>query len=641
MTLKIGGGVDTMNREKLHIEGNSIEYVSISETIQSKLDRLGIDISKNDYMKNPNFAEFKKGFVAGNIEEGTVTEAWWVEKNLVGQKRLEEIYGPYWFGMQRKLSKEELDEKVWFEVLANRYPDKNRTYKDIWRYFYRDEGEDDDSKKGLIRRLEKLGFYINNFPDNQDKVKLLFFLYCFEIENNVQLSVFLGNPTLENVDNSFVGDETKNGALMSDLKRTIKREINPTYSRMVLTFLTNIGVSWEEQLKKIMVRVDYSLEGKYKDDLKRISKELQQNMYRNISGGEPLTEYEDTILETFYLKLSQHENLGREYDIIDVNSHRYKEDYTDYNPEYYKRLAYQAIKKSEVVNFLKDSKEELLPLVFEKDAVSSNERKRYDVIADLVENYIHFIDENTRAIEMDIVSKLYVVSYMQELLRIDKKDKIDNYYYRRKTSESKSLYTELSYGIDARRKSQIALIRRVNRRFYHYSGKAEEWEYAESAETYIDVFLCAILQSNSLNDMMTIYNLFMQISDNVLLLESQIEYSYNRLKKCANRKQKGYDWVISPELKRFFIGTIHNSPIIDQIGKGIGNAIFKAHVRKYGTSYDLDVALTNNYIARTDNYRLRGFIDYYEQRFIISSFKLVADPKLEKILARNCIRVKS
>jgi hypothetical protein len=114
-----------------------------------------------------------------------------------------------------------------------KYPDKNRTQKDVWRYFHRDEGGDTDSKKGLIKRLEKLGFYLDDFKDDQDKVKLLFLLYCFEVENNVQLVPFLSNPSIENVDDSFVGLETKNGELMSYLKRNIAKELPKGYAARV------------------------------------------------------------------------------------------------------------------------------------------------------------------------------------------------------------------------------------------------------------------------------------------------------------------------------------------------------------------------------------------------------------------------
>jgi hypothetical protein len=118
---------------------------------------------------------------------------------------------------------EEMKEYVWQKVLADKYPDKNRTQKDVWRYFHRDEGGDTDSKKGLIKRLEKLGFYLDDFKDDQDKVKLLFLLYCFEVENNVQLVPFLSNPSIENVDDSFVGLETKNGELMSYQKEILQK----------------------------------------------------------------------------------------------------------------------------------------------------------------------------------------------------------------------------------------------------------------------------------------------------------------------------------------------------------------------------------------------------------------------------------
>ena len=290
-------------------------YSFFEEYMRKRIKKLGIDLSSDDYPNNSKFKELFKSFVVEDTVP--VTEAWWIEKNFVGQKRLEKIYSPYAFGIERKLSKEELQGHVWQKVLADRYPEKNRTQKDIWKYFYRNEGGDNDSKKGLIKRIEKLGFYLNDFENNQDKVKLLFFLYCFEVENNVQLVPFFSKPSIENVDESFVGLETKNGALMAYLKRNIAKELPKGYAALVRDTIVAIGQQWEKQLEKIVIRVDYSINGEYLSELKRISRQLKSEAEKLFQM--PRAEYNDSLLKTVYLKLSQYEDIGLEKDIIDVN----------------------------------------------------------------------------------------------------------------------------------------------------------------------------------------------------------------------------------------------------------------------------------------------------------------------------------
>lgn len=170
-------------------------YSFFEEYMRKRIKKLGIDLSSDDYPNNSKFKELFKSFVVEDTVP--VTEAWWIEKNFVGQKRLEKIYSPYAFGIERKLSKEELQEHVWQKVLADRYPEKNRTQKDIWKYFYRNEGGDNDSKKGLIKRIEKLGFYLNDFENNQDKVKLLFFCTVLKWKTMYSWCLFFRNHLLK------------------------------------------------------------------------------------------------------------------------------------------------------------------------------------------------------------------------------------------------------------------------------------------------------------------------------------------------------------------------------------------------------------------------------------------------------------
>jgi len=619
----------------LKIDASGFKWASIREEIEDKLKKLGIDVTKDDYINHPQFKELKQSFVTEN--RVTMTEAWWVEKNLVGQKRLEKIYGPYAFGIERKLTDEEMKESEWLRNLADKYPDKQRTPKDIWKFYHRDEGEDEgSSKKGLIKRLEKLGFYVDRFSDSQEKVKLLYFLYCFETSNRVQLSSFLGNPTLENVDDSFVGVYTKNGELMSELKRTIARELSPGYTKKVLDLLVYIGNKWEEQLEKVIIQLDYSIDGEYLCDLKRISEQLRDCLHT--IHEMPEGSYQDSILETFYLKLSQHENLGREFDIMDVNIMEETEDETlTYCPEKYKILAYQTISKNEIESYLRNNKEELLNLVYEKDKVSNYERQRYYAVVENVNNFVDMIDENTKAVEMEKITKLYAITYMQEILRLDKKQKIENFYYRYKTSELKSLYTELNYGTESRRKSQLALIRRVNRRFYRYAGKEEEAKFALESEIYIDMIISRIFQCDSFEDMLYVHIFFLNLTDTVFLIDKQISSTLKRLNKCIGRKQKGYEWIADTEKMRFFIGTIHNSPIIEDLGKVIGKTLFDAEIKKKSVEMCWPFELTHNYIGESDNYQLDAFIDVENKQIHMRGFYAVPEGKSAECLKRNRI----
>lgn len=244
-------------------------------------------------------------------------------------------------------------------------------------------------------------------------------------------------------------------------------------------------------------------------------------------------------------------------------------------------------------------------------------------------------------VEAEVLPKLYAISYMQELLKIDKKYKIENYYYRYKTAELKSLNTEINYGIQAKRKSQLALIRRVNKRFYKYAGKQEEAKYAAEAEMYMDMMISRIYEANSINDMLFLHNYFMNFTDAMFLLDKQIANTQKQLSKIIKRKQKGYDWYIADDIRQYFIGTIHNSPIINDIGKKIGDKLFKAEIKGQSMLYDIDLELTHNHIGGADNYKLFLFFDVENKKIVVRYFYSVATPHEEIMLKRNGIKIKT
>ena len=80
---------------QLHLGGEAIEYTEIPFELymHQKLEGLGIDVSKDDYVMNPKFKELFFSFVTEKWN--SVTEAWWIEEHFVGRERLEQIYGPY------------------------------------------------------------------------------------------------------------------------------------------------------------------------------------------------------------------------------------------------------------------------------------------------------------------------------------------------------------------------------------------------------------------------------------------------------------------------------------------------------------------------------------------------------------------
>lgn len=71
-------------------------------------------------------------------------------------------------------------------ALLDKFPDSVKTTTDIYDNVY-------GKKDGLADRLKELGINVTAFSDESEKVRLLFFLYCFENGNSMYLKFFLVN----------------------------------------------------------------------------------------------------------------------------------------------------------------------------------------------------------------------------------------------------------------------------------------------------------------------------------------------------------------------------------------------------------------------------------------------------------------
>ncbi len=163
------------------IDGNPYELYSL-RCFLNELIEAGVDLSKNDYNLHPAFIAMEDTYRFNPA----VPDSWLVERLLIGESRLEQIYGCYDLRISRKLTDAELTGVVWMSALLDKFPDSVKTTTDIYDNVY-------GKKDGLADRLKELGINVTAFSDESEKVRLLFFLYCFENGNSMYLKFFLVN----------------------------------------------------------------------------------------------------------------------------------------------------------------------------------------------------------------------------------------------------------------------------------------------------------------------------------------------------------------------------------------------------------------------------------------------------------------
>lgn len=85
------------------------------------------------------------------------------------------------------------------------------------------------------------------------------------------------------------------------------------------------------------------------------------------------------------------------------------------------------------------------------------------------------------------------------------------------------------------------------------------------------------------------------------------------------------------------MGTVHNSPIIEDLGKKIGKEIQKLELTKQRKGIFWPIELTDNYIGISDDYRLEVIIDPREKVIELLDFYIKPNMKLKEVLIRNSL----
>lgn len=487
-----------------------------------KLQKQGVDINSDNYHEHPKFQKLADGYIYGL---GMHTD-WALEKYVVGQKRLEQIFGCYSLKVTRALTSEESKNIVWYKSLADKYKELSRTSKDIYHYFNRNkDGRYGDKRKGLIGRLKDWGLDVDAFSDKSEYVRLLYFLYCFEVENKIQLFPFLNHPTLENVDNSLVGDRTKNGYLIAELKKEVEQGISAKFITRVKKQTSSIALTWQNDIEALFMLVGYSGTDSNLNRLQRADAIFcdEINVFR--LDCSKCGKYRHSLLETFYLKLVQHELIGRVADIIDVaqDTRDYLPEVTMYNPEEYRELGSITVEWEKVSEYIKTNEAQLMRLVFRKDKISGNEKQKFYTAAKKVPQYLEMLNNNSIYCWKNGTIVLHIIIVIQDIIEMTKTDTIDNHFYGYQTSDQRSLSAELKKGSGAFRKNQIAWIFRIRYRAYAYTGRLDKAKLAQNIEYHIDSLLRKIYQCNSIQDMQFLHNFFHGLLDAALVSEKHIE----------------------------------------------------------------------------------------------------------------------
>lgn len=425
----------------------AFEYVSSFNPV-GLLKKYGIDIYNKNYKRTDEYREFensvytsKQFFLDQYIERMLLTD-------VEVQKYYESIYD---LGNSYILSEAECE----YAAIANEIvqvldaEEGSDSTKDTGMEAWEKNAQEEDKRERIVtvvrqlkdydRQLEKyLNMDMNLFDysiikNKQDRAKLYFYFYKIKHKEFKEIDIMqlLSKPSMENVDCSFFGYETKNGKVIGALKHAVAMELSIDLAEDIRRVVRRVVDEWGiiiNYIREVMDKTP-SQDNTYTDRIKILKSMMSENAI-NGKGFKKERIISLTPLGMFYLKLIQHEYLGEKKDLLMIHDLLANKEYSI--PEMYinkmKEIEYSPFHMKEIdIYFQADNVRKIAELVYLKPETNRDERKRIVKCKENVRRFLEFCLLYENNSEEDF-TELLVISYLQEYI-IGKKERPFDYKY--------------------------------------------------------------------------------------------------------------------------------------------------------------------------------------------------------------------
>lgn len=310
----------------------------VAQNTLQYLEKNGVDFSSKNYIFNKSFKEINQELVFPRLFS-RLTLGWVVECYALSPKRLEQVHGTYGMGINRCFTSEELNRKNFLKYIfdntqrydspqTNIYRDISKKDSDLYRYFFRKEK---NNKLGLYYRLKNenvidLDYFTpqnNDLTIDENVLKLLAMFYDIERGNNILITAFWRKPSLENLDLTSTNTPTYNQSITVKIKSELAKEISIYYCESLSYAIRQIN----GKLSNIIKLFNYfcwdagkniRLNDNQVERIIKSFKEFNSILDFNINGI--LAPYKDNLFRTMYLKILEHEMIGKMIDLKEFNN---------------------------------------------------------------------------------------------------------------------------------------------------------------------------------------------------------------------------------------------------------------------------------------------------------------------------------
>ena len=99
----------------------------------------------------------------------------------------------------------------------------------------------------------------NDDREKCERSKILYFFYMLEHKYYPKTNVLmlLDKPSMENIDNTFLGWETQNGEILRTVKESLGKELSLEEKGRIYSAISNISFAWDNILNNVRLLLDF------------------------------------------------------------------------------------------------------------------------------------------------------------------------------------------------------------------------------------------------------------------------------------------------------------------------------------------------------------------------------------------------
>ncbi len=243
---------------------------------ESFLSSNNVDLDHYNYKSSNDYKKIKDTRVITNSSCIMPLEEF-IERYLLSDEEVIKTYDSiYEMGNPYEFSDEECEDIAVAEDIILGEPMDNETEKtgeEIANNFVR--------PGGLIERLNTyLGINLESFSKRnkkfkRERCKILYLFYTLEkTYAHTNVLMLLVNPSMENIDNSFIGMQTHNGEIIKLIKESLEKELPLETKEKIKIDIAYISQTWDKVIDNAYCLMDFMYENECKYDFKGTSSML-------------------------------------------------------------------------------------------------------------------------------------------------------------------------------------------------------------------------------------------------------------------------------------------------------------------------------------------------------------------------------